>query len=290
MKIVAGDVARQDMISVFPENVIVVPEENGRLIPATEEEVKLKAQKVATLAESIKKDGQKQPVLVRRVEGNKIQLVAGYTRHAAITLLNTQQPDDPLRIQCKVVDMSPEEAFVSNLIENLQRDDTTPMDDAHNQRRLRDQYGWSEQKIADFYKNSVAYIGQLRKTLQLPEAIQQGVQAKTVPLQAALDLTELPAAEAVTVVAAATNPETGKVDATKVRQHVRNKRIEAGKGQGKARSMKEVRTFFEETTGPGEAEGVRELAKKVLSFIEGKITDQQMTNALNKWAGDKKAA
>lgn len=186
------------------------------------------------------------------------------------------------------MDLNPEEAFVRNLVENIERAATTPIDDAHNQRRLREQYGWSEVKIADFYKRSVAYISQLRKTLVLPTEIQQGVAQGNIPLAAALDLVDLPALEQKEAVAEATNPETGKVVAETVRKRVRDKKIEAGGGKG--RSIKEVRTFFEELTGPGESEAIRGLSEKLLLFLSGKITDKQMTNALEKYTKMSSAA
>ena len=191
------------------------------------------------------------------------------------------QPGDPVKLQCKVVDLNPEEAFVRNLAENIERAATTPIDDAHNQRRLREQYGWSEAKIADFYKKSVAYVSQLRKTLVLPTEIQQGVAQGNIPLAAALDLADLPAQEQQEAVAEATDPETGKGVTEAVRKRVRGKKIEAGGGRG--RSIKEVRTFFEELTGPAEAEAVRGLSETLILFLSGKIMDQQMTDALEKY-------
>jgi ParB/RepB/Spo0J family partition protein len=276
MKLNAGETGRQDLFSIFPENIVVIPGENGRKEPHSQEEIE-------SLARSILEYTQLEPVVVRRIEDHKVQLVAGYGRYAAVKYINTAlQPGNPVKLQCKVVDLNPEEAFVRNLVENIERAATTPIDDAHNQRRLREQYGWSEAKIADFYKKSVAFISQLRKTLVLPTEIQQGVAQGNIPL-AALDLAELPAHEQQKAVAEATNPETGKVVAEAIRKRVRGKKIEAG--GGKARSSKEVRTFFEELTGPAEAEAeaIRGLSQAMVLFLSGKITDKQMTNALEKF-------
>jgi len=227
--------------------------------------------------------------VVRRIEDHKVQLVAGYGRYTAVKYINTVlQPAAPVKLQCKVMDLNPEEAFVRNLVENIERAATTPIDDAHNQRRLREQYGWSEAKIADFYKKSVAYISQLRKTLVLPTEIQQGVAQGSIPLAAALDLAALPAQEQKEAVAEATNPQTGKVVAETVRKRVRDRKIEAG--GGKSRSIKEVRTFFEELSGPAESEAVRKLSEALLHFLSGKITDEQMTSALEQYTKSEAAA
>ena len=66
-----------------------------------------------------------------------------------------------------------------------------------------------------------------------------------------------------------------------VRKRVRDRKIEAG--GGKSRSIKEVRTFFEERSGPAESEAVRGLSEALLLFLSGKITDEQMTSALEKY-------
>ncbi len=275
MKLNAGEVGRQDMFSIFPENIVAIPGENGRETPHSQEEIE-------SLARSIVEYGQLEPVLVRRIENHKVQLVAGYGRHAAVVHVNTVlQPSNPIKLRCTVSDLNPEEAFVRNLVENIERAQTTPMDDARNQRRLREQYGWSETKIADFYKKSVAYISQLRKTLVLPVAIQKEVATGNIPVMAAMDLSELSHDEQKAVLVEATNPTTGKVESETIRKAVRNKKIATGGGKG--RSMKEMRDFFEGLTGPAETEGVRILSRKMLAFISGKVTDKEMNNAIVKW-------
>src|SRR5439155_16635218 len=115
------------------------------------------------------------------------------------------RPENPIKLQCKVVDCNPEEAFIRNIVENNERAETTPVDDAHNQRRLREEFGWSEQRIAEFYKRSVAYISQLRRTLQLPQPIQQAVARGDMAISAALDLVELPEPARQQAVAEATD-------------------------------------------------------------------------------------
>ncbi len=276
MKLNAGEVGRKDLFSVFPEHIVVVPKENGRVEGGYGQE------DTVALAEIILAEGQQTPVEVRRIEDHKIQLVFGYGRHAAISYVNkVLRPDNPMQVLCRVVDCNPEEAFIRNLSENLNRKGTTPIDDAHNQRRLREEYGWTEARIGAFYDKSVAYLSQLRKLPGLAKDIQDGVKAGNIPIEAALLVTELPASEHKEAVTEATNVETGKVSAEVIRKRVRNKRIEAGNG-GKGRSLKELRVYFEEQTGPGETVAVRELCKKVLGYIAGKISDKQMNNALAK--------
>ncbi len=275
MKLNAGEVGRTDLFSILPSEIVVVPSENGRATPHSQEVIE-------AFAASILKNGQLQPVQVRRIDNNRVQLVMGYGRHAAVTYINTVlQPDNPIKLRCVVCDASSEEAFIKNLCENLERSDTTPVDDAHNQRRLREQYGWTDAAIATFYSSSVSHISRLRKVLSLASPIQASIAAGDTPLQAALDLAELPEAEHAATLTAATNPDTGKVSAEVVRKVVRTKRIADGTGAGKSRSLKEVRDFFTFLTGPAEAEPIRTLATSLLAYISGTITDEQMVIALD---------
>ena len=265
----AGEIGRADLFSILPENIVVNEADNGRAVPHSPEEIE-------ALAHSILTYGQQQPVVVRRVEDKKVALVSGYGRYKAVKHINSVlRPDSPVKLQCKVVDCNPEEAFVRNLVENIERAATTPVDDAHNQRRLREEFGWPEQRIAEFYKRSVAYISQLRKTLQLSQPIQQAVAAGKMAVSAAIDLAELPEAARQEAVADATNRTTGKVDSGVIRKKVRDRKIE--NGQAKGRTLKEVRTFFEKQDEPAP---VRELAESILDFLAGKITDRQMRDAV----------
>jgi ParB-like chromosome segregation protein Spo0J len=245
MQLNAGEIGRADLFSILPDNIVVNEADNGRAVPHSPEEIE-------ALAHSILTYGQQQPVVVRRVADRKVALVSGY------------------------VDCNPEEAFVRNIVENNERAATTPVDDAHNQRRLREEFGWSEQRIADFYKRSVAYISQLRKNLQLSQPIQQAVVSGKMAVSTAIDLVELPEAARQEAVAEATDRVTGRVESEVIRKKVRDRKIESG--QAKARTLKEVRTFFEAQDEPGP---VRELAESILDFLAGKITDRQMRDALD---------
>jgi len=273
----AGDYGRADLFNIAPEDITVNQSENGRLEPHSPEEIE-------SLARSILENGQLQPVIVRRIDDRRVQLVAGYGRHRAVKYINEAlQPSSPVKLQCKVMDGNAEEAFVRNLVENLQRADTTSVDDAHNQRRLREQYGWSETKIAEFYKKSVAYISQLRKTLSLSSEIQARVASGDMAVSAAIDLADVPEADRAAIVAEAT-ASNGKVSTETIRKRVRDKALENGKDKHKGRSIKEVCAFLEDTSGPGEKESVAALCEMLVAFIRGRKTEKQMHNALEKYS------
>lgn len=276
MKLNAGEVGRTDVFHIAPEELILVEEDNSRQVSHTKEQIE-------SLANSlIGPSGQLQPILARRLTGageNKVKVVAGFGRTKAALYVNkVLRPDNPIKLLVRVLDMSPEEALVRSIEENIARAETTPIDDAYAQRKLRE-FGWSEQKIADFYQKSVAYIGQLRKTLELSTDLKQEIIEGNLPISAAITLTEIPEEERAAVVAEAKDGA-GKVNTETINRKVRDRKIEQGKGKG--RSLKEIKAFFEATTGPAETLAVRELSKKIVAFIAGKISDKVMTNALQK--------
>ena len=179
IKINAGDVGRGDVFFIDPQEIIVDEKLNGRWEPHDEAAI-------TSLAKSFEEEGQLQPVQVRRVADNRVQLVMGYRRHAAVVEFNRLHPDKPMKLKAIVVTINNEEAFRRNIVENRERQETTPIDDAFNQRRLRDDYGWTDTKIAEFYGLTPPYVGLLKKLLTLPTATQKLVHSRQLSVKAGL--------------------------------------------------------------------------------------------------------
>lgn len=281
-KINAGEVGRIDVATVFPEFLLCADADNSRSVPHTEDEIK-------ALADSILEHGQLQPCVGRRVADNKVQVVAGFGRCKAVAYINQYlRPDRPMKVLIRVTDMNSEEAFVRSIAENIERAATTPIDDAHAQRRLRDDFGWTDVRIAEFYKKSVSYIAQLRKTLQLSTELKAEVASGTLPLSTAVVLTELPEQERKEVVAEARQSD-GKVSTEQVKKAVRKRKKAKGKKSGVRRSLKEVRAFFTGLSGPAEPESVRRLANGVLDFIAGRLDEEELESMVKAAAGVEEA-
>ena len=270
MKLNAGDVVRQDEFLIDPKEILVDDALNGRWQPHDQ-------QAVEQMVKSFEDEGQLQAVQVRRIHDNKVQLVLGYRRYNAARLYNERHPDSPMKLKCKVVIVNDEEAFRRNIVENRERAECSPVDDAHNQRRLREGFGWTDAKIADFYHVTPPYVGVLKKLLALPSDVQNLVHERRLSVQAATGLADLPAQEQKEVLA--TSQAEGLTSQNVVKQ-VRDKKIDKGKGQ--SRSLAEVREFFEGLTGPGEPTPLREFAEDFLKFVQGKIKDETMDKRLRK--------
>lgn len=265
MRIEAGDVTRGDLFLIDPAEIAVILPANGRQDLPTEQEIR-------DLADSIKEHGQSQPVLCRRLGDKRVQLVFGYRRHAAVTLLNAE--GTATKLKCLVSDMNETEAFVANIIENKDRKGTQPIDDAHNQRRLRDDHGWSNDQIAALYKCSVSAVVKLTKLLRVAAPIQAKVAKGTMTASAALDVADLPEVQQHEVVSESTDAQ-GVTSSEKVRKAVRKR------GTRKARSLAELRAHLERTAKTNTDERVSSLVGDLMAFIDGGITEEAMDAAWN---------
>ncbi|MFK9780980.1 hypothetical protein ACJEM9_24685, partial [Escherichia coli] len=84
------------------------------------------------------------------INDNKLTIVSDPSDPSGFLKMLKADPDNfqgPMKLRVKVRELNDEEAFEANLDENMIRDDLTPMDHAHNQRILRERFGWSEERI-----------------------------------------------------------------------------------------------------------------------------------------------
>lgn len=219
-----ADVKRGEIFLLHPADIAVDHGRNARSSDHTDEAV-------ASLVESIRTHGQLQPVVIRRRHDGSAELVAGYGRHAAATVLVAEDPQ--FRLACRLVTYNEEDAFRLSIVENLERRDTSPIDDAVAQEKLRTVYGWDEAAIAKLYCKSTSYIARLSRLLTLPRDIQARVHAREIGVQAAIDLTSLPPDEAREVVES--QPED-------IGEVVRERRRESGVNL--KRNLKELRNLL----------------------------------------------
>lgn len=126
------------------------------------------------LSESIRVQGVLQPILVRPVaasDGVRFEIVAGERRWRASQLAGQRT------IPALVREMSPEQALAIALIENLQREDLNPMEEAIGFRELRDRFSLSQEEIANRVGKSRSAVANMLRLLNLPEEIQEDLRA-----------------------------------------------------------------------------------------------------------------
>jgi len=125
---------------------------------------------LAELAESIKKHGVLQPIVVRKIDNNNYELVAGERRWRAAQLAGLKQ------IPAVVKDFSDEEATVVALMENLQREDLNPLEQAKALKRLIEEFHLTQEEVAENLAKSRTYVTNLLRLLNLPPVIQEMVE------------------------------------------------------------------------------------------------------------------
>ena len=124
------------------------------------------------LAESIKAQGVMQPVLVRPVRDesdgvHRFEIIAGERRVRAARLAGLDQ------VPVLVRDVSDEAAAAMALIENIQREDLNPLEEARGLRRLTDEFGMTHEAAARAVGRSRSTATNLLRLLNLGEPVQQ---------------------------------------------------------------------------------------------------------------------
>jgi len=128
---------------------------------------------LAELEASLKASGLLQPITVRR-RGDAFELVAGERRFRAATNLGWND------ITAVVRDFDDQTMLVLALVENLQRANLNPIEEARGYRRLLEEFKLTQQQVADSVGKDRTTITNLLRVLSLPEPVQQMVESGTL--------------------------------------------------------------------------------------------------------------
>jgi ParB family transcriptional regulator, chromosome partitioning protein len=122
---------------------------------------------LATLAASIREKGIIQPLIVRPVPNlpDEFQIVAGERRWRAAQLANLHE------VPVLVRKLNDTEAIEIAIIENIQRADLNPVEEALAYRQLMDKFGHTQEKLAESLSKSRSHIANLIRLLNLPEEV-----------------------------------------------------------------------------------------------------------------------
>lgn len=117
------------------------------------------------LAASIKEHGLIQPIIVAPLAEDRYRIIAGERRWRACRLAGLEE------VPALVREYTEQEISEISLIENLQREDLNPIEEALGYRNLMDQYGMTQEKIAQKISKSRSAIANTLRLLTLPEQI-----------------------------------------------------------------------------------------------------------------------
>ena len=147
-------------------------EENLRSLPISKVEPSehqpresFDGEKLDALAESIRSHGIIQPITVRRLEGDRYQIIAGERRWRAARMAGLEE------LPARIVDADDREAMVLALVENLQREDLNPVEQARGLRRLLEEYGCTQESAAELVGCSRPALTNALRLLSLPEPV-----------------------------------------------------------------------------------------------------------------------
>lgn len=127
---------------------------------------------IETLAESIRTNGLLQPILVRSAAGHGgYEIIAGERRWRAAQ--KAQLHEVPVVVR----DMADREALEIAIVENVQRRDLTPLEEAEGYKRLMEEFQHTQDALAKAVVKSRSHIANMLRLLQLPPSVQNMVQA-----------------------------------------------------------------------------------------------------------------
>ena len=121
------------------------------------------------LKASIKRSGVIEPIVVRPVAHGMYELVAGERRLRASQALGIQE------VPAIVKTLSDREALECSLIENVQRENLNPLEEAKGYTRLLEEFGYTQEDIASSVGKDRATVANLLRVLALPQEIRQGI-------------------------------------------------------------------------------------------------------------------
>lgn len=175
----------------------VVPIEEVHPSPEQPRQVFGEAQ-LEELAQSIRSEGLIQPLVVRErgaAEGGGFWLIAGERRWRAAQRAGLKE------VPVVVKEVTPARAFEIALVENLQRQDLNAIEEAEGYRRLQDEFGYTQEQIAERIGKDRTTVANSLRLLKLPPAVRELVLRDALSMGHARALLGLDAPEAIELAA-----------------------------------------------------------------------------------------
>ncbi len=144
----------------------------GNIIPNKDQPRKnFNDEQLKELALSIEKNGVLQPILVRKDKNNPVmfEIIAGERRWRAAKFAGINE------IPVIIKDLSDRETFEIGLIENLQRENLSPIEEANGYKKLINSFNYTQEDISKIINKSRSYIANILRLLSLPQEVQDMV-------------------------------------------------------------------------------------------------------------------
>lgn len=187
---VIGSFGRQQAEEPLPTSLKVKQLQAGKYQPRT----RMDEGALNELADSIRTQGVMQPILVRPLTGKpggKYEIIAGERRFRAACLAGLEE------VPVLVREVADENAAVMALIENIQREDLNPLEEAQGVKRLLDEFGLTHEQAAQSIGRSRSATSNLLRLLNLAEPVQTMLLAGDIDMGHARALLALDAAKQI---------------------------------------------------------------------------------------------
>lgn len=159
----------------------------GKFQPRT----KFEQDSLKDLSDSIKANGILNPIVVRRTDADKFEILAGERRYQAALLAGLK------KVPVRILGVNDKQAMIIGLVENLQREDLNVMEVAAGLERLVQEFKYSHEEIAAAIGRSRPMISNILRLLSLPQEIQDMVREGQLDMGHARCLLSLPEKERI---------------------------------------------------------------------------------------------
>ena len=158
--------------ALFGEDIVAQPSEKELTLPIAKVEPRadqprysFDEEALATLSESIKQYGLIQPITVRKLDGGYYQIIAGERRWRAARMAGLTE------VPVRIIEADDKRAMELALVENLQREDLNPIEEARGYRTLMEEYGMTQEQAAAAVGKSRPAVANSLRLLGLSEAV-----------------------------------------------------------------------------------------------------------------------
>jgi ParB family chromosome partitioning protein len=141
---------------------------------------------LAELADSIRTQGIIQPIVVKKIDGKKYEIIAGERRWRAAKIAGL------VAVPVVIRQADNQATLAMSLIENIQREDLNPIEEALGFKRLMKEFEINQQAVADAVGRSRTSVTNLLRLLKLPEKIQEWIHKGELTMGHARAIVTLP--------------------------------------------------------------------------------------------------
>ncbi len=208
------------------------------------------------LAKSIKEKGILQPITVRKCSEDEFEIVAGERRFRAAQMAGH------VEVPAIIIEANDQQALELALIENIQRSDLNPMEEAEAYEQLMNEYGLTQAQVADRVGKMRATVANVLRLLHLPEIVRNYVRKGQLTLgqaKALMSLEDQKAMEKLAERAVQGNLTVRKIESL-VHQHKLKFNESSQHQEGSASIL------------PPEVQAVHELARSLQQTLGTKVT------------------